>query len=99
MYTIRLEGLQMLQVIVGLFSGTLPILFMLIFGGTAIFKAFGEEWAEAKLSGGLTVLLLLLFLLATKAQDSFDLEKCMSWHDSRPAVEECYRNEKSNRLY
>ena len=84
--------------LVGLFSGPIPILFILVFGGTAIFEAFGSDREKFKVSIGMIIILLTLAIISSHAQDKFDLEECTRYHMNRPMLlEECYQKKKDNR--
>jgi len=84
--------------LVGLFSGPLPIYFILLFGATAFFAAFDRDKEKVKLGLGMTIALLTLAIISWHAQDKFDLEECMRYHMNRPILlEECYQNKKDYR--
>ncbi|MDC0869383.1 hypothetical protein OAP82_10175 [Paracoccaceae bacterium] len=88
----------LIKFLVGLFSGPLPILFIILFGGTALSEAFSRDRKHFKLSGGITIVLLTLAVISWHAQDKFDLEECMKYHMNRPILlEECYQAAKDNR--
>jgi hypothetical protein len=87
-----------IKFLVGLFSGPLPILFIILFGGTAFFEAFSRDREKFKLAFGMTIALLTLAIISWHAQDKFDLEECMRYHMNRPILlEECYQTKKDNR--